>query len=174
MTVQPTRDQLRALADAATPGPWRIGEAFTEPASWVAHLADNGWDDRTTVTSQDATARDDQEVRDAEFIAAARTAIPQLLDQLDAAEQRIRDLAQEVRDERGAARDQMEQVRIRDALIDQMTASEKFFSRLTEAEARIKAVREWHWGDKGRGGYYCVECGGIYPCDTVRVLEGTN
>lgn len=40
-----------------------------------------------------------------------------LLDQLDTAEQRIRDLTQEVRDERGAARDQMEQVRIRDARI---------------------------------------------------------
>lgn len=40
-----------------------------------------------------------------------------LLDQLDAAERRIRDLTQEVRDERGAARDQMEQVSIRDARI---------------------------------------------------------
>lgn len=49
--------------------------------------------------------------------AAARTAVPHLLDQLDAAEQRIRDLTQEARDERGAARDQMDQVRIRDARI---------------------------------------------------------
>lgn len=56
-------------------------------------------------------------VEDLEFIAAARTAVPQLLDQLDAAEQRIRDLTQEVKDERGAALDQMEQVRIRDARI---------------------------------------------------------
>ncbi|WP_341856408.1 hypothetical protein [Brachybacterium sp. GPGPB12] len=44
-------------------------------------------------------------------------AVLALLDQLDAAERRIRDLTQEVRDERGAARDQMEQVRIRDARI---------------------------------------------------------
>ena len=86
VTVQPTRDQLRALADTATPGPWRIGEAFDEPACWVAHLSDNGWDDRTTVTSQGTTGRDDQEVRDAEFIAAARSAVPQLLDALAAAE----------------------------------------------------------------------------------------
>ena len=75
-----------------------------------------------------------------------------LLDQLDAAEQHIRDLTQEVRDERGAALDQMEQVRIRDA--------------------RIKAVREWHWGDKSRFGHYCSECGGEYPCDTIRALDG--
>ena len=45
-----------------------------------------------------------------------------LLDQLGAAEQRIRDLTQEVRDERGAARDQMEQVRIRDARIKAVRA----------------------------------------------------
>ena len=40
-----------------------------------------------------------------------------LLDQLDQAEARIRDLTQEVRDERGAALDQIEQVKIRDARI---------------------------------------------------------
>lgn len=42
--------------------------------------------------------------------------------------------------------------------------------RAWQAEARIRTVREWHWGDKGRGGYYCVECGGVYPCDTIRAL----
>ena len=42
---------------------------------------------------------------------------------------------------------------------------------LDQAEARIKAVREWHWGDKSRFGHYCSECGGEYPCDTIRALE---
>ena len=67
MTAQPTRDQLRALAQ---------DHAYIHPDTILA-----------------------------------------LLDQLAAAEQRIRDLTQEVRDERGAALDQMEQVRVRDARI---------------------------------------------------------
>jgi len=89
---------------------------------------------------------------------AARTAVPQLLDQLDAAEQRIRDLTQEVKDERGAARDQMEQVRIRDA--------------------RIKAVRELHSESRiipDTPVFGCAECGEpneTEPCATIRALEG--
>lgn len=68
MTVQPTRDQLRALADAATEGPWELiggGEYVTGVSILVA--PDDGG-----VTSADAA-----------FIAAARNALPQLLDQLD-------------------------------------------------------------------------------------------
>lgn len=113
VTAQPTRDQLRALADKATPGPWEwhhqehkgtIHPTFLEGRTeddWVLSLDDAFTPSRATL----------------DFIAAARTALPQLLDQLDAAERRIRDLTQEVRDERGAALDQMEQVRIRDARI---------------------------------------------------------
>lgn len=129
MTVQPTRDQLRALANAATPGPWEVkGDELD--GTGVAHCC---------------MPPDPEDRADMEFIAAARTALPQLLDQLDQAEadrdwnlrssrlakeerikanaraeraeQRARDLTQEVREERGAARDQMEQVRIRDARI---------------------------------------------------------
>ena len=71
MTVQPTRDQLRALADKATPGPWEAfhGDIWTDTHGF---LLSPGLDDR-----------------DAAFIAAARTALPQLLDQLDQAEARI-------------------------------------------------------------------------------------
>ena len=85
MTVQPTRDQLRADVE--------LGKDLTG-----TYYADE----------------------DPDYYPAMKRifeAVPQLLDQLDAAEQRIRDLTQEVRDERGAARDQMEQVRIRDARI---------------------------------------------------------
>ena len=85
MTVQPTRDQLRADVE--------IGKNLTG-----TYYADE----------------------DPDYYPAMKRifeAVPHLLDQLDAAEQRIRDLTQEVRDERGAARDQMEQVRIRDERI---------------------------------------------------------
>lgn len=102
MTVQPTRDQLRALADAATEGPWEVHGSLIGIGRAKPDFGQT-WGLRWR--------------QDIEFICAARTAVPQLLDQLDAAEQRIRDLTQEARDERGAARDQMEQVRIRDARI---------------------------------------------------------
>lgn len=121
MTVQPTRDQLRALADAATPGPWT---PCTEGWATISSSSDSvihAYHPRDCC--HECGEPYDMEpgvaigVEDLEFIAAARTAVPQLLDQLDAAEQRIRDLTQEVKDERGAALDQMEQVRIRDARI---------------------------------------------------------
>ena len=113
MTVQPTRDQLRALADKATPGPWETWDCMpTRPHDFAVVLF-GGERNLPAVYITDWCVAGP----DAEFIAASRTAVPQLLDQLDAAEQRIRDLTQEVRDERGAALDQMEQVRIRDTRI---------------------------------------------------------
>lgn len=151
MTAHPIdTEALRRLADAATPGPWRIGEAFDFPASWVAHLSNNGWDDRTTVTSEDTPGHIDQEERDAEFIAAARTAVPALLDALEQAESdrdwnlRSSRLAKEERikanaraekaeaerdewkevalQERAAALDALEQVKVRDARIKAVLA----------------------------------------------------
>ena len=85
MTAQPTRDQLRALANAATEGPW-----YTERRS-------EDYYDLTTVYNVfhngDTLDRDlvaEVAYDNAEFIAAARTAVPQLLDQLDQAEARIK------------------------------------------------------------------------------------
>lgn len=70
MTAQPTRDQLRALANAATPGPWEVkGDELD--GTGVAHCC---------------MPPDPEDRADMEFIAAARTALPQLLDQLDQAE----------------------------------------------------------------------------------------
>lgn len=121
VTVQPTRDQLRALANAATPGPWT---PCTEGWATVSSGSDSvihAYHPRDCCHEcgepYDMEPGVAIEVEDLEFIAAARTALPRLLDQLDAAERRIRYLTQEVQDERGAALDQMEQVRIRDACI---------------------------------------------------------
>ncbi|MCT1430588.1 ead/Ea22-like family protein [Brachybacterium muris] len=117
MTVQQIdRDQLRALASGATPGPWSYpGEILGLPCSTVF-----AGDPKRTHAAYVAAMGP----HDGAFIAAARTAVPALLDMLDQAEQRIRDLTQEVQDERGACLDQIEQVQARDA--------------------RIKAVRELH------------------------------
>ena len=106
------RDRLRALAENATPGPWEDDvDELTDEATvhhdqeqrlWVADCG----------SKYHAPAR-----ADAAFIAASRQAVPALLDMLDQAEQRIRDLTQEVRDERAACLDQIEQVQARDARI---------------------------------------------------------
>lgn len=75
MTVQPTRNQLRALADAATPGPWEADHSEEDNSS-IKERGREWWDGLAFAGRPD----------DAEFIAAARTAVPQLLDQLDQAE----------------------------------------------------------------------------------------
>lgn len=148
VTEQPTRDQLRALANAATEGPWEVHGSLIGIGRAKPDFGQT-WGLRWR--------------QDIEFICAARTAVPQLLDQLDAAEQRIRDLTQESRDERAACLDQMEQVRIRDA--------------------RIKAVRELHVPDSPLDEYpdcaectihgYCEDDAPVeWPCPTIRALDG--
>ena len=73
------RDQLRALASGATPGPWIPHPSYV----WTSELGGiiQNW-------SEDANA-----AADMEFIAAARQAVPALLDMLDQAESE-RDQAQ--------------------------------------------------------------------------------
>ena len=68
MTEQPTRDQLRALADAATEGPWEVHGSLIGIGRAKPDFGQT-WGLRWR--------------QDIEFICAARTAVPQLLDQLD-------------------------------------------------------------------------------------------
>ena len=81
MTAQPTRDQLRALADAATPGPW---ETYMVPPerNRAAYVAVEAGDTEIRI------ARYEGGHFDGAFIAAAREAVPELLDQLADAEKR--------------------------------------------------------------------------------------
>jgi len=76
-----TDDELRRLADAATPGPWfqwtRAGDISSEPedgciASTLLTYVD---DEGCTVATAQGNA-------DCAFLAAARTAVPSLLDRL--------------------------------------------------------------------------------------------
>ena len=97
-----TRDQLRALADAATPGPWEYewdeDEGEITVRAGTARVGEDGFAPGSYVTTdmilehEDAWPEDsgEQHAADAEFIAAARTAVPALLDQLDQAEARIK------------------------------------------------------------------------------------
>ena len=73
------RAEWRALADAATPGPWAV-DGFLAP----------GPGDSFTIGPADGALAYVQPVwADAEFIAAARAAVPRLLDALDTAEAEV-------------------------------------------------------------------------------------
>ena len=67
------RERLRKLADAAARGPWEVDDG-------------GGYDFSVTQGPDGDYIACDVTPRDAEFIAAARTAIPQILDLLDQAE----------------------------------------------------------------------------------------
>lgn len=83
VTVHPIdTEALRRLADQATPGPWRIDEHGPSPLASIVSTADDrpwGWVEVGRSIGDDAS-----------FIAAAREAVPELLDQLDKAEARIK------------------------------------------------------------------------------------
>lgn len=119
MTVQPTRDQIRALADAATPGPWT---PCTEGWATISSGSDSvihAYHPRDCC--HECGEPYDMEpgvaigVEDLEFIAAARTAVPQLLDQLDQAEARIK-AVQDVLDQAWEEFDNVDASDIRRAL----------------------------------------------------------
>lgn len=96
--TRPTPEQaaeIEALTAAATAGPWAVDTAyglFVEDAGG-APIADLNWAASTEAERERARA-------DAEFIAAARTAVPALLAEMDAltAEQhRTRELLRQIR-----------------------------------------------------------------------------
>lgn len=73
--------ELRRLAEAATPGPWRYREDDDEHAAAVAH--EHGWVDAILPSGE-------QENKDAEYIASANpSAILSLLDHIEQQEAEI-------------------------------------------------------------------------------------
>ena len=154
MTAQQIdRDRLRALAENATPGPWEAegGDIWNDAHGFLLN-----------------PRLDDA---DADFIAAARTAVPALLDMLDQAEAE--------RDWNLRSSRLVKEERI------------KANARAERAEARIKAVRELHtpaklkehtgtsWRTDPDDHLVCAHCtdpdgGGYatYPCETLQVLGG--
>lgn len=81
MNAQSTRDQLRALANTATPGPWENTRNGVQQSLDAATKVGDYKYEGVGVVPEEHVRQED-----AEFIAAARTAVPQLLDQLDQAE----------------------------------------------------------------------------------------
>lgn len=86
-TVDSTADRLasiRARADAATAGPWEVIDCT--PCRERGRLDVIVWGRNETVPVAAWADEDSYDAADSEFIAAARTDVPFLLDQLAAAE----------------------------------------------------------------------------------------
>ena len=116
-TIDRDRDRLRRLADAATPGPWVMDDdsrGLVGP--WIDGVSEEG----TAREIADCTWTDEA---DAEFITAARGAVPALLDALDRAETERDEWRQTALDERGAALDLLEQIKVRDRRIQAVLAA---------------------------------------------------
>lgn len=135
MTAPITPDEraaMRALADAATRAPWEASrDDLTDDMNvvhdqehrvWVAHTGTRGM-----VGAEP----------DAEFIAAARTAVPRLLDALDTAEAKARLVETYLRMEREAARRNLERAEKAEAEV----------ARLRERAAPVRPEREEALGE---------------------------
>lgn len=144
MTVQPTRDQLRALANAATPGPWEADHS--EENNYSIKSPGTEWGDGYAWVSDPS---------DAEFIAAARTAIPALLDELheEARENHtLRERLAHATDDAEFWKSSCHQAdadtrRAREGILEQTNALAAAEHRAARAEARIEAVEDVldHW-----------------------------
>jgi len=77
------RQEWRALADGATEGPW---EAARDRDNWIVG---DLWNGLNGMVGGFAAGGGPQAEADAAFIAAAREAVPRLLDALDAAEAEV-------------------------------------------------------------------------------------
>lgn len=88
------RAELLALVEAATPGPWEarrqlVGQSMTAgvPSAWATFIWRPGRTTAFSVYSDKSDSRPDAPADpDAVFIAAARTAVPELLAALDEVE----------------------------------------------------------------------------------------
>lgn len=95
-----THDELRELAARATPGPWHA--YFTTHGDPFVVCDRDRWPQ--TQMAQVSTAPDDYGRANCEFIAAARTALPALLDTVDRLQQQanaVRALHERVPDGHG-------------------------------------------------------------------------
>lgn len=84
------RERLRKRAEDATPGPWETRGYKEMPGKYVVGPRKPNDLGRGPVVLMEPLFCDERSAADAEFIAAARSAVPQILDQLDRAEARIK------------------------------------------------------------------------------------
>ena len=144
------RERLRKLADAATPGPWVVTKC--EPCAKRGREDIQIWDEQGYIPiAQWMDEVDPDAGEDAEFIAAARTAVPQLLGQLDQQEAELdswmtRAYEAEKRawqaETRLAGWMEHWNATARTGAVDEVAAILEANTRADQAEARIRAVRD--------------------------------
>ena len=163
-------EELRLLADAAAPGPWHYIPGDHDLASAGIDITAEGdsltWDDHSGEVFTHP---------DAEFIAAAREAVPALLDRIARLEAQsdirgravvmYRERAREAEAERDAARGYISELE---------TAVKSRNDVIKHRDARIKAVRAIHRDlyESMPGAPYCDACDRDWPCPTIRALDG--
>ena len=93
--------ELRALSEKATPGPWRDQKQCDGAYMHIGSEQGGDWVASISLPSgpyyehKEGRYTEDQQVEiNAAFIAAARTALPELLDALEAEREKIRELEQ--------------------------------------------------------------------------------
>lgn len=176
MTITRTqRDEWRALADAATEGPWvahydledgnfpelslRAGTALPDEDGYLP--GSYSPTDAIYFQDMDDEDADEQRIADADFISAARSAVPALLDALDEAE---------------AALEEAE--KLSKYRMDQWDDAEVEVSELCAALDRVKALHSvyevdgektcWHCNHPEEGMWGSVP----HPCPTIQAIEG--
>lgn len=112
--------ELRGLLEAATPGPWACNE---EPEGWMPHEG-RVWATGMPHDLADEVA-DTLDHRDAAFIAAARNALPALLDRLEAAEATEKDAARDYGAMVSVAALSLALARVREVRADRIAAGEQ-------------------------------------------------
>ena len=145
------RDRLRELAENATPGPWLPHARYV----WTSELGGiiQNW-------SEDANA-----AADMEFIAAAHTAMPALLDMLDQAEARIQAVRELHREEVVYELDSMNGTWVYGA-DDERVVLHRYCAECSSEDV-IHAVEDQDWMEDWG---YAWEV--PYPCPTIRALDG--
>ena len=131
------RAELHRLADAATPGPWVMDDdsrGLVGP--WIDGVSEEG----TAREIADCTWTDEA---DAEFIAASREAVPELLDALTRAEAQSEARRQQTKYWKERAEEfEAERDEWRQTALDERAAALDALEQIKAREARIKAVQD--------------------------------
>ena len=165
------RNRLRKLADAATPGPWENTRNGVQQTIDAATKVGDYKYEGVGIVPEEYVRQED-----AEFIAAARTAVPALLDALASAEDRATQAKARIRHleataqitVRKALRAEAERDEWRQTALDERGAALDLLEQIKARDKRIKAVQ--HLVDQAdHAGNWTVTCTHLQ-----RAIDGTN
>lgn len=162
-------DEIRALCNAATPGPWTVpDDAEPDDAPVIAG-------EYYLCVSPDDGVRGGHSQADAAFIAAARELVPSLLARVEAAEADSAELRAENEALRASLREQDDATPSARRSADYwLRQTQKAEADLAAAVAKLRAVEALHF-TRGRNILdqpVCNECSPLQPmpCPTLRAL----